>query len=324
MATYNKVFTKEKWNEVNKFNKDLLDDYMLQIKAEGKSEKTRKQYYNDGRILLIYILEELSNKPLYKLNRKAFRNYTLWMKENDMSPARINRLLSTSRNLLNFGLDDDDYSDDFEDCKANPARIKGMKKEKVRDIVFLEDSEVLKIYNYLMENEEYSQALLCALMYESACRRNEAYQVKRSDLSLDGSFTQKEVVGKRGKKFKLMYHHLTKEAFEKLESTRNDEFDCLWLTRSGSPASYESLYAWVSNWRKILDNEKNFNPHSFRHSALENYHTGEHYVAKKLGKKFSINELKLLAHHEDLSTTDSYLKCKDEEMLLEAFGLFTE
>lgn len=324
MTVYNRVYTLEKWKNVCKYNKDLLDDYLLQIKAEGKSESSQKQYFNDARIVLIYILEELDNKPLYKLNRKSFRNFILWMKENGMSPARINRMLSTTRNLLNFGLEDDDYSDEFEDCKANPAKIKGIKKEKVREIVFLKDEEVLTIYNKLVELKLYSQALLCALMYESACRRNEAYQVKRSDISLDKSFTANEVVGKRGKKFKLMYHDLTREAFKLLEDNRTDEEDTLWLTRDGSSASYETLYFWVNSWREFLGNEKNFNPHSFRHSALENYSTGEHYVAKKLNKKFSIQELKLVAHHEDLSTTDSYLKCKDEEMLLDAFGIKKE
>lgn len=321
MAVYNRIFTKEKWEAVNKFNKSLLDDYMLQIKAEGKSIGSQKQYFNDARIIMIYILEELDNKPMYKLNRKSFRNMVLWMKENGLSSARINRMLSTTRNLLNFGLDDDDYSDDFEDCKANPSRIKGMQKEKVRDIVFLTDEEVHKIYEYLKSKGRYCEALLCALMYDSAGRRKECYQVKRYDITPEGKFTANEVIGKRGKKFKLMYHDLTREAYQLLEENRTDDSDALWITRQGEPASYESLYAWCISWRKILDNEKDFNNHSFRHSALESLSTGEHYVAKKLNKKFSIQELKLLAHHEDISTTDSYLKCKDEEMLLEAFGI---
>lgn len=325
MATYNRIYTEEKWEKVNKFNKDLLGDYMLQIKAEGKSAGSQKQYFNDSRIIMIYILEQLDNKPLYKLNRKSFRNMVLWMQENNMSSARINRMLSTARNLLNFGLDDDDYSDDFEDCKANPSRIKGMQKEKVRNIVFLSDEEIHIIYNKLMEQEEYSQALLCALMYDSAGRRNEAFQVKRADISLEANFTATEVIGKRGKKFRLMYNDMTKEAFKKLEESRDDNYDTPWLTRSNTPASYETLYSWVVGWRKIIEEAtgefKEFNAHSWRHSALESLSTGEHYVARKLGKKFTIQELKLLAHHEDISTTDSYLRSKDEEMLLEAFGL---
>ena len=324
MAIYNRIFTKEKWEQVNIFNKDLLNDYVQQIKAEGKSLGSQKQYYNDARIIMIYILDELGNKPLYKLNRKSFRNMVLWMQENGLSPARINRMLSTSRNLLNFGADDDDYSEEFEDCKANPSRIKGMQKETVRDIIFLSDEEVNIIFETLMADGDYSQALLCGLMYDSAGRRNEVYQVKRSDLSLDGSFTATEVVGKRGKKFRLMYNDMTKKALEQLPISNLDA-EAIWLTRSNTPASYESLYAWVISWRKILKEatgiDKEFNPHSFRHSCLESLSTGEHYVAKKLGKKFDIQELKLLAHHSDISTTDSYLKCKDEDMLMQAFGI---
>ena len=73
-----------------------------------------------------------------------------------------------------------------------------------------------------MEDEEYSQALLCALMYDSAGRRNEAFQVKRTDISLEANFTATEVIGKRGKKFRLMYNDMTKEAFKKLEESRDD------------------------------------------------------------------------------------------------------
>ena len=325
MATYNRIYTDEKWTQVNAYNKNLLDNYMLQIKSEGKSEGSQKQYFNDARIIMIYIMEELDNKPLYKLTRKSFRNMTLWMQENGLSSARINRMLSTTRNLLNFGMEDEDFEEEFENCKANPNRIKGMQKEKVRDIIFLSDKEIHIIYDKLMEQEEYCQALLCALMYDSAGRRNEVYQVKRSDISLDNNFTATEVVGKRGKKFRLMYNDMTKEAFKKLEESREDDLDILWLTRSGTLASYETLYAWVISWRKIIEEVtgeyKEFNVHSWRHSSLESLSTGEHYVAKKLGKKFDIQELKLLAHHSDISTTDSYLKCKDEEMLLEAFGL---
>lgn len=324
MGIYNRVFTKEKWEQVNSYNKDLLNDYMMQIKSEGKSESSQKQYFNDGRILLIYILEDLGNKPLYRLNRKAFRNYVLWMKENGMSPARINRLLSTSRNILNFGLEDDDYSDEFEDCKANPSRIKGIKKEKVREIVFLTDDEVQIIYNKLIEVGEYSQALLCAFMYESCSRRNEAYQVKRGDISLDSNICKNQVRGKRGKLYRPLYNEFTKKAFALLEENRVDDNDSLWITKAGNPASYETLYAWVVSWRKVLEKEtgiyKEFNAHSWRHSCANNLENGTHYLCKKSGKKFELFQIQKLMNHSDISVTQSYLEDKTEDELLEAFS----
>lgn len=323
MAVYNRVFTNEKWEKVNSYNKNLLNDYMMQIKSEGKSESSQKQYYNDARILMIYILEVLDNKPLYKLNRKAFRNYVLWMQDNGLSPARINRMLCTSRNLLNFGLDDEDYELEFEDAKINPTKIKGIKKEKRRDIVFLTDEEVHVIYETLVEKGEYSQALLCAFMYDSCSRRQEVFQVKRSDISLDKNICASAVRGKRGKIYRPIYNDLTKEAYKLLEEHREDDNDSLWLTVSGTPASYESLYYWVVSWRKILEEEtgvyKKFNAHSFRHSCCDNLENGTHYLCKKTGKRFELLQIQKLMNHSDLSTTQGYLADRTEDELLEAF-----
>lgn len=80
------------------------------------------------------------------------------------------------------------------------------------------------------------------------------------------------------------------------------------------------------SWRKIHREKfepKEFNPHSFRHSALENYGDGIYYACKKYldGKPLTIEQLKLLAHHEDVSTTTSYLRDKGDDELLKAFGI---
>jgi len=324
MATYNRIYTKEKWNMVNEFNKSFLEDYMLQIKAEKKSVQSQKQYFNDARIILIYILEELNNECIFKLNRKSFRNMILWMQDCNMSANRINRLLSTLRNLLNFGLDDDEYSDEFENNRINPARIKGLHRDKIREIYFLTNEEILNIYNSLVKERKFSQALYLALSYDSAGRRNEIFQVKREDLSYDSNVTKRKVKGKGNKTFRLIYNNLTKEALKLfddnvyLNETNKNE---LWISSLGTKCSYETLYTWVVSWRKYLSGDKKINPHSFRHSSLELLKSGEHYIAKSLNKKFELKELKLFAHHNDIGTTDGYLKNNDEEMLLQAFGI---
>ena len=63
------------------------------------------------------------------------------------------------------------------------------------------------------------------------------------------------------------------------------------------------------------------NVHSFRHSTLENLENGSHYIARALGRKFTIQELQLLAHHSSSDVTMSYLRNKDEDKLLETFKL---
>ena len=66
-----------------------------------------------------------------------------------------------------------------------------------------------------------------------------------------------------------------------------------------------------------------FNPHSLRHSALENMGNGSHYICKKIGKEngFSLEELKVLANHSDISTTASYMRNKDTDILENMFGI---
>lgn len=323
---YNRFFEQSKWDEVPKFNKDLIDDFLLELKSQGKSPGTTHQYFNDLRIICIYIHDELGNKEFHKLKKKHFRNMVLFFKEKGMSNARVNRLKSSVSSMLEFASNEEDYEDLMEINYA--SKVKGLQKESVRDIVFLSWDEVEIIYNELKKRERYQEALLLALAIDSAGRRNELFQVKKDSITEDGSFTN-EVIGKRGKKFRLIYNDLTKEAYNLyMEQRGEDNIDSLWIIGKGEnkrPATYDALYNRVVSWRKILLDKtgeyKELNAHSWRHISLELLSTGEHYLCKKLGKKFELNELKLLAHHNDLSTTDSYLRDKSDDMLLAAFGI---
>lgn len=326
MAVYNRIYSKEKWDKVNKYNKNLMEDYLMELKSQKKSQGTIDQYRNDLRIMFIYILEELNNKEIYKLKKKHFRNYLMWLSDKGMSNARVNRLMSALRSMLTYASDEEDYEDELEINYAQ--KVRGLTKEKVREIIFLTDEEIEYIYSRLIEKGKYQQALLCALMYDSAGRRNECYGVEKDFVEKDPNFTN-VVIGKRNKKFRLLYRARTKQTYDLLMESRNDDCDALWTTRQDGEvvqASYETLYAWVISWRKILAEKfepKDFNPHSFRHSALENYGDGTHYVCREFldGKALSIEQLKILAHHEDVSTTMSYLRDKGEDELLNAFGI---
>lgn len=322
---YNRFYDETKWKEVPQFNKDLIDDFLLELKASGKSKNTIAQYFNDLRIICIYIHDELGNKEFHKLKKKHFRNMVLFFKEKGMSNARVNRLKSSISSCLEFASNEEDYEDLLEINYA--GKVKGLQKEKVRDIIFLSWEEIETIYNELKSQERYQEALLLALAIDSAGRKNELFQVKKYDITEDGNFTS-EVIGKRGKKFKLMYNDMTKEAYSLYMNQRGeDNIDSLWILRTGEtrPANVDMLYDMVVSWRKILfektGENKELNVHSLRHIALELLSTGDHYLAKKLGKKFELNELKLLAHHSDISTTDSYLRDKSDDMLMESFGI---
>ena len=322
---YNRFYDESKWNNVPNFNKDLINDFLLELKAQGKSKGTISQYFNDLRIICIYIHDELRNKEFRQLKKKDFRNMVLFFKDKGMSNARVNRLKSPVSSMLEFASNEEDYEDDIEINYA--GKVKGLQKESVRSIVFLSWKEVEIIYRELLNQERYQEATLLALAIDSAGRKNELHQVLKDSITPDGNFTN-EVLGKRAKKFKLMYNDMTKEAFKLyMEQRGEDDIESLWITSRGErrKLDVDGLYDMVVSWRKILEEKtgeyKEFNVHSLRHIALELLSTGEHYMAKKLGKKFDLDSLKLLAHHESIETTSGYLKDRSDDMLMEAFNL---
>ena len=322
---YTKMFSEELWEKVSDENKELLDDYILELESTGKSEKTIYQYQADIKGFMTWTVSHGGKDSILDMKKRDFRNFFLKMSKEGVSNARINRLQSSLRNLLLFAENDEDL---YEDYEINQMRsIKGVPKESVREIVFLEDDEVTGLIDYLMEREQYQKALYVSLSYDSAGRRNEVHQVLKTDF-LESNQTN-TLVGKRGKKFNLIYFNRTKEIAAKyLEQRGDDDIESLWVTGRGEskrPASYESLYNFAVSFRPIIkelfDKDIDLNSHSFRHSSLENYSNGTHSVLREMGKNaLPIDVLKVVAHHSDISTTQSYLKNKDDELLADAFG----
>lgn len=324
---YNRLFNPETWNEVNNDNKDLLQDYILELKSNGKSEKTIYQYSADIKGFFSWVYDNADNKNILELKKRVFRNFFLEMKENGLSAARVNRFQSSIRNLLEFATqDEDEYEYDINAMRS----IKGMQGEKVRDIVFLTDEQITLLINYLLEKEQYQKALYISLSYDSAARRNEIAQVEKHGF-VDSNQTN-TVTGKRSKTFQLLYFKRTQEIAKLwLEQRGEDDIDSLWVKSEGgvkSNVSYDTFYAWARSLRKILKDldksELEINSHSFRHSSLEAYSQGTHNALRDMGKedqKLDLNTLRVIAHHSDVSTTQSYLADHSDDLLEDAFGI---
>ena len=70
---YNRFYTDEKWSKINSYNKSLFEDFLVELKSSGTPASTYKQYRNDARIILIVIMEQFENKPIYELKKREFR-----------------------------------------------------------------------------------------------------------------------------------------------------------------------------------------------------------------------------------------------------------
>ena len=329
---YNRFFDQEKWNMVNTDNKELLDDFLLELKQAKKSDQTIYQYSCDIRGILCYVYTNLNNQSVLNLTKKDFRKFSLYLIEDcEVSNARHNRLLSSLRSLLDFAEDnDDDY-----DYNVNMAKkVKTLSKDPVREIIFLTDEQVLKLMGTLIKREEFQKATLLMLAYDSAGRKAELAQVEKHSFYDETKNNTNIVIGKGGKQFPLVYFNLTKKCSKLwLEQRGNDKIDLLWvvdLEGDRRPADKHSLYDWFVNMRNLLseiENEKgNFSVHSLRHTSLQNYSDGSHYVCKEMGQSggIPIEKLKVLANHSDISTTSGYLKDNSISELENLFGIQIE
>ena len=328
-GTYNRIYTPEKWEKVNKTNKDIVDDFLIEYRQQKKSEGTIKQYHNDLRIIMIKIMEDFDNKSILEMSKKDFRKLNLWFDESGMSPARCNRIHSTCNSLLSFCEDDDDY-----DYEVNTSKkVKGVPNVKVKtneDDFFFTFEEFIKVRDILVEKDDLQTAVLWSLAFDSGARKNEVYQVKKDGLI--NSNKTNVVTGKRGKKFPLFYLDDTRELIKKyLEQRGEDDIESLWVAQVGNEKyliTADTLYNRIAKkCNKILSEvrgeQTNIFFHTTRHSRIECLTQGTDARLKDENgnnKKFPIEMVRVLVNHSDLSTTASYLKDHSEDTINEMFG----
>lgn len=327
---YNKIFTPELWEQVNPDNKALLEDFLAEYRQRKKAKSTIEAYFQDGRYILIYVLLNLNNRSILDLKKKDFRGMSLWFSdEKEMSSARVNRLKATINSILTFAEDDDCYEYDNNLAK----KVKGLPRERVRDNdddFFFTFEEFIKVRQILVDRNRLQDAVLLSLGFDSAARRNELYQVKKHGL-VDSNKTN-VVVGKRGKKFPLVYLNDTKELIAKyLDQRGDDNIDSLWVKGTGnnkSEITAETLYGRMVSISEVFSEVRgepcNIFCHTMRHSRAECLKQGtDTRLLDENGqpKVFTIDQISKALHHSGIEVTQGYLMNHDEEEIDEMFGI---
>lgn len=326
---YNKFYTPELWEQVNYENKIILEDFIQEYKQKKKSPGTINGYYQDLRIVFIYILKQLNNKCILELKRKDFRGLSIYLSDNcGMSSSRVNRIKSACNSMLTFCEEDDDYDYDINYSK----KVAGLQKERVRDNednFFFTFDEFIKVRDILIERDKLQLAVMWSLAFDSGARRNEVFQVKKQGL-LDGNKTN-EVIGKRGKKFKLPYLDDTKELIRKyLEQRGDDDIDSLWYKEfKGVKSEIKpgALYDRILAINKVLSEVRGEDCdiffHTIRHSRAECLTQGEDLRLldkNRKPRKFSLSEVQVFLHHESAETTQGYCKNHDDDVIDDMMG----
>lgn len=330
-GVYNRIYTKELWNKVNPDNKAILEDFISEYRQRKKSKGTIDGYFQDLRIIFIYILQHRDNKCILELNKKDFRNISLYLSdETDRGSSRTNRMKSAINSLLTYCEEEEEY-----DYEVNYAKkVKGLPKEKRKtneDNFYFTFDEFIKVRNKLVKQNDLQTAVMWSLCFDSGARKNELYQVQKHNL-LNSNRTN-VVKGKRGKMFPLIYLNDTRDLIKKyLEQRGEDNIDSLWFQKIKGekfPIKYETMYGRILKCSDILGEirgkETEIFPHSIRHARcniLTYEKQGDPRILDKDGKPkiFTFDEVAILLNHSSSETTKGYAKDKSMDILNSMFN----
>lgn len=314
--------TEEKWAEVNSESKRLLKEFILTLRQEGRSRETIKTYEQNARVFLVFVLENLDNRSILELRKKDFRNYSLYLRERGLSTASHNHYISTIRSWCERLEDDEDIDYDNNLCR----KIKGVRIERVKKIVFLSDDQITKLYNELIRRQMFQIATFLSLAYDSTGRRMELMQVDKEGFYDRDKNCTNPVSKKGGKKEALIYFDRTKEAARLwLEQRGEDDNPSLWADMGARKRQKGSANSWCEAMSKMLTDIEgkkiHFTPHCIRHSAIENLTEGYHYKCEVRRIPYEIKAVSKLASHKTTDMTNSYKKDQGLKNIEEAFGI---
>lgn len=165
----------------------LIEMFLEYLKAEGKSQKTLKNYESDLRIFFTWYEANatLKGKPkgFEKIKVQDIIKLQAQLLESGMSINRYSRLKSVVSSLSNYCeniLAEDEDFEEFEGFRNICNKVKKPVKEPVREKTILEEYQIEELLNTLVEKKKYQMACALALAVYGGARKAELLEFKVS------------------------------------------------------------------------------------------------------------------------------------------------
>lgn len=178
-TVYNNIVEEGNYDLVLEENKELLDEFCDYLNSIDRSDLTIKGYISDIKIFFIWNLEHNKNKFFVDFTKRDMIKYQNFMLNNmKLSSNRIRRLRASISSLSNYieAILDEDYPQFRNIINKIPAP----EKQEVREKTILQDEDVQKLLDSLVEKGEYQQACALALAWASGSRKSELLRFKVS------------------------------------------------------------------------------------------------------------------------------------------------
>lgn len=306
-ANKKEEITEDMFNTCNPDNIEMFDDYFMSNKQ--LSLETRKQYTTCLKQFFYFVKTDLKDKPYYKITKRDFIKYLGDMQDRGLSSSAINLRKSAVSSFCNYI--ENIVSEDVEEAKNFRNFTRGMpaiNKTQVYDKIAISDSEYKKMMEVLEANKNYLGMAWTATAFNVGCRRSELIQFKTEILQYDipkgKNYVKSHIVrgkgkGKEGKPLRYMIPLEVLKYWKMWVDNRGYESEYIFTTKVNGNINHMSK-SWANDFcsdvlSKIVG--RRINPHLFKASCVT------HLLEQ--GKDVKVVS-KIIAQHEDVSTTLSY------------------
>jgi site-specific recombinase XerD len=327
IADRSEEITDELWETVNKFNRDMVQDY-LDNQAD-LSAKTRPAYRSGLRVFFVWVKDNLKDKDFTQIKKKEFQKYLNWLTNRGLSDSAIRFKKSCVSTFCNYVMMM--YEEDYPTFRNFTVGLKVVQTGYVHEKVPLTPDEYLNLCQELERREEWQKLAYLVFSYSTGCRRAEARQLLKEVVDYPAKEKAIKIVDENGKETSaISKQYLThtirckgKSVVGKPRRLKFGEDAMSWLkkwleirgeddcpfmfvvkTKDGNTRQVgEGIF---NDWCSGLFTEivkRRCHPHLFRESRATNLVVYEHKSAEVAQK---------LLGHDDVSTTKNHYIIKND------------
>ena len=327
--------TDEQWQEVNQFNRDMVEDYLSN--QTHLSDKSLISYSSALRIYFIWVKDHLNNKSCIEIKKKEFLRYMNWLSGRGLSESAI-KMKKSSVSAFNKFIENF-YEDEYPFRNYVTSEMKVPITGKVHEKIPLTQEEIDFLCDELAKRNEWEKLAYIKFTYSTGCRRAESRQLLKEVVDYqphinmitiiddDGKEQEVESVSykthdirckgrsKLGKVRKLQFGQDVMDALNKwLEERGDDDNPYMFVIKVKKTGEIrqiadETFNGWCSGLFTEIMNRRIF-PHLFRSSRATNLVVGQHRPIETAQK---------LLGHASSETTQIYVVREDTDDADDAF-----
>ncbi len=273
---------------------DALEEFLLNLRSSGVSEKTVKSY----KVGISDFLKFCGKQYVKELNVNDVIRWRLARLKNGFNKSVKGDSKATQLTLHYYSL----YVRAFLKWLGLKDEVSVVKAPRRRVVATLTENEVIKL---LSASRDTLDLLIICLLIETGLRAQELLSLTVNDVDL----TNKEVyvrLGKYGEERVVFIGPLTEEVLSKYLETHSED--------RLVPLTYSGLYRRVKTLAKRAGiDPKKVRPHILRHT----------FATEALKRGLALPALQRILGHRDIKTTQIYLHLLKEDVKKLYMNVFT-